>query len=99
MVLFPYSFLTWSLYTFQISLMSATCPAHLTVLNLIILVIFGEKYKLWSSPLCNFLQSPVSSSLFSPNIPLSTLFSNTLNILLLMWQTKFHTHIIQQVKL
>jgi hypothetical protein len=29
--------------------------------------------------LCNFLHSPVTSSLFGPNIFLSTLFSNTLN--------------------
>jgi hypothetical protein len=30
--------------------------------------------------LCNFLQSPVTSSLLGPNIPLSTLFSNTLSL-------------------
>jgi hypothetical protein len=36
---------------------------------LIILIILGEEYKSRSSSLCNFLQSPVISSLFSPNIP------------------------------
>jgi hypothetical protein len=30
--------------------------------------------------LCNFLHSPVTSSLLGPNIPLRTLFSNTLSL-------------------
>jgi len=34
----------------------------------------------FSSSLCSFLHSPVTSSLLSPNIPLSTLFSNTLSL-------------------
>jgi hypothetical protein len=42
---------------------------------LIILIILGEEYKSRSSSLCNFLCSPVTSSLFGPNILLSTLFS------------------------
>jgi hypothetical protein len=36
---------------------------------LIILIILGGKYKLWSSSLCSFLQPPVTSSRFGPNIP------------------------------
>jgi hypothetical protein len=47
---------------------------------LIILIILAEEYILWSSSLCIFLQPPVTSYLFDPNILLSTLFSNTLSL-------------------
>jgi hypothetical protein len=53
-----------------------SCPS--TILDLIILIILSEHYKLWSSSLCSFLQPPVTSSPFDPNI-LNTLFSNTLS--------------------
>jgi hypothetical protein len=38
------------------------------------------EYKIWSSSLCNFLHSPVTSSLLGPNILLRTLFPNTLRL-------------------
>jgi hypothetical protein len=40
----------------------------------------GEECRLWSSLLWSFLYSPVTSSLLGQNIPLNTLFSNTLRL-------------------
>ena len=59
----------------------ATCPAHLSLLDLITRTILGEEYKSFSSSLCKLLHSPVTSSLLGPNILLNTMFSNTLSFL------------------
>jgi hypothetical protein len=66
-----------------------------TSATLIILIIFGEEYKLRSSSLCSFLKYPVTSSLFVPNILLSTLVSNNLTIYSpVMSETIKHMHIL-----
>jgi hypothetical protein len=49
--------------------MRATCPVHLFILDLIIIIIFSEQCNLL---LCIFLQNLVTSSNIGPNIPLST---------------------------
>ena len=58
-----------------------------------------KQYRSLSSSLCSFLHCPITSSLLAPNIPLNTLFSNTLsprssfNV-----SAKFHIHTKQKVK-
>jgi hypothetical protein len=82
-------------YTFLISLVYPTVNAYLVLLDLIILIIFGERCILWSSSLCNFLQPPVTSSLFGPNILISTQFSNTPNLcssLKVGWLVSWYQH-------
>jgi len=58
----------------------ATCPAHLIILDFITRTKLGEEYRSWSSSLCSFHHSPVTSSLLDPNILLNTVFSNTLRL-------------------
>jgi hypothetical protein len=44
------------------------------------LIIFCEGYKLWSSSFYTFLHPPLTLPLLDPNIILSTLLSNTVNL-------------------
>ena len=78
--LFPSGFPYKPSYTPLLSPIRTTCPAHLILLDFITRTILGEEYRSLSSSLCSFLHSPVTSSLLSPSILLSTLFSHTLSL-------------------
>ena len=71
--LFPSCFPTRTLCTPLPSLIRATCPAHLILLNFTTRTILGKEYRSLSSSLCSFFHSPVTSSLLGPYTLLNTL--------------------------
>jgi dolichol kinase len=83
--------------------MRAACSDTLTILNLISLIIFGEKHKLWSSSFCSLLGlfyfCPFRSK-YSPQPPLLI----TLNLCFSLKarerererDTKFHIHTVEK---
>ena len=71
--LFPSGFPTRTLCTPLPSPIRATCPVHLILLDFTTRTILGKEYRSLSFSLCNFLHSPVTSSLLGPNTLLSTL--------------------------
>ena len=72
--LFPSGFPTRNLCTSLRSSIRATCPTHLILLDCTNRTVLGKEYRSLSSSLCNFLHSPVTSSLLGPNALLNTLF-------------------------
>jgi hypothetical protein len=76
--LFPSGFSTTILYMPLPSPICTTCPTHLILLDFITYTILGKEYRSFSSSLCNFLHSPIASSLLDPNTLLNTPFSNIL---------------------
>ena len=70
--LLPSRLRTKTLYTALLSPLRATWPAHSVLLDLVIRLIYGERYISLSSSLCSLLHSSVPSSFLRPNIFLST---------------------------
>jgi hypothetical protein len=58
---------TKTLYASLISLLRATCQAHLVFLGFVTWILLGEEYRALSSSLCNYLPSSVTSALLGPN--------------------------------
>ena len=77
--LFPTYFPTKTLYT---PLLHHTCymPSQSHSSHFTTRTILREEYRSFSSSLCSFLHTTVTSSLLGPNILLSILFSNTLSL-------------------
>jgi hypothetical protein len=96
--LFLFGFPTNILYGIFLAQIRATCHARLILLGLIIILLLGEGYKLRSSSLCSFPESPNTSSHFGQNILLNALFS-TPSVCIPPLMTKFHTHTKPQAKL
>jgi hypothetical protein len=80
-------------YAFLTSPMDSVCSAHVMLLDLVTLIIFGDDYKLWRYSLCNFLHPPVTLSPLVPNISLHNPFSNTsAYVVPFVRVTKYCTH-------
>jgi hypothetical protein len=99
---FYFIFLTNILYGFPISLMNATCPSHVTPLDLIILVINHlAKTINYEDPhhgvvFITLLLSLSNVQILSPALCLQT---PSISVLRLGPETKFNPHIEEQVKL
>jgi len=83
---FPSEFSNKILREILVATMRTTCPDHPSLLDFIVLIIFGEKYKLWSYLLYNSFWALSSVQIFysvpSSQTPLICVFP-------LKWQAKF----------
>jgi hypothetical protein len=95
MCLLPSGFPTEIIFAFLFVPIRTVWPAHLFLIDLIILIILGEGYKSWSSSLFSFLY------LLSPHPCSVQIFFSTpsVYVLLLMSEIKFYTHTEPQTKL
>ena len=79
--LLPSHFPKKTLYAPLLSIRATFC-AYFIIFDLIARLIFGEKYRAWSSLLCSLLHSPLTESILGPNTLLSTIFSKILSAFL-----------------
>jgi hypothetical protein len=80
-------------YTLPIFLLRATCTVHITFLDLVIVTIW------WRVQIIEPSRYTVVFGILSPFLDPNFLSSAyTLCVLPLMWETKFHTHTVQQKK-
>ena len=77
--------------------MHAICPTHLTLLNLITLVMCGKEYKLGSSSVSQIFFSLISTSLLGPNIFLSNMFSQTDGLCSSLIRRRLNTRLVQSI--
>jgi hypothetical protein len=66
--LFPSGLPINILYAFLFFSNRTIWPAHLILIDLIIVITVGEGSKLWSFSLCGFPHHPVTTSPFGPNV-------------------------------
>jgi hypothetical protein len=93
----PFRLSNWNFVCISIAPMHAACPSNLTLLDLVSLI-FSEAYIFWSLSLCSLLL-PIPPSYIHIFFSVCCSQTSSFYVLPLMWETKFHAHAKQQVKL